>query len=406
MKKCPKCGTILDDSKKKCYMCGSDIQKKNPIDFMAGFDDQIGAAVTKGQDNVFNKVPDISVKINEVVNKSTNNATFSSGSSSADFFKNQVNNSPMQFHDDRTSIEKMFSNDSRFKTKNEVNAKDAMKKNSKKNDSSGFVPGEDFFGSRDKKPSKMPTIPAPEPPPTVNLVQQMKPSAPPVIHEPIQQNNNFTPVVPKETPKPAINWGNNLSNNNNNSVSSFKDNVSKKMNLNFSFIFNTVCFLLFLGGFIFIYFKYIKDDTTGRISMGGLNYTIDGSFKLKTDDNFSKYYTYGDDCVVRISYGSTADVDSFVDSYYEDVQKNYSSDNGYITQLNEMRINGNVWSEILVAQLGENPAGTGGFSTSAKYRFVTIVYKGNFYEIRYVNLDSDNKCSAMYDSLVNSLEFE
>ena len=87
MKKCPKCGTILDDSKKKCYMCGSDIQKKNPIDFMAGFDDQIGAAVTKGQDNVFNKVPDISVKINEVVNKSTNNATFSSGSSSADFFK-------------------------------------------------------------------------------------------------------------------------------------------------------------------------------------------------------------------------------------------------------------------------------------------------------------------------------
>ena len=56
--------------------------------------------------------------------------------------------------------------------------------------------------------------------------------------------------------------------------------------------------------------------------------------------------------------------------------------------------------------MSENPAGTGGFSTSAKYRFVTIVYKGNFYEIRYVNLDSDNKCSAMYDSLVNSLEFE
>ena len=27
MKKCPKCGTILDDSKKTCYMCGTVLQK-------------------------------------------------------------------------------------------------------------------------------------------------------------------------------------------------------------------------------------------------------------------------------------------------------------------------------------------------------------------------------------------
>ena len=56
MKKCPKCNTILDDSKNKCYMCGADLHSRNPIDFMGGFDDQIGATVTKSQDNVFNNV--------------------------------------------------------------------------------------------------------------------------------------------------------------------------------------------------------------------------------------------------------------------------------------------------------------------------------------------------------------
>ena len=83
MRKCPKCGTILDDTKKKCYMCGSDIQLKPQIDFMNGFDDQIGATVTKSQDNVFNSVPDISVKVQEVIEKSNNSATFTSGSTSS-----------------------------------------------------------------------------------------------------------------------------------------------------------------------------------------------------------------------------------------------------------------------------------------------------------------------------------
>ena len=55
MKKCPKCGTILDDSKKKCYMCGTELStNKNPFGNGLTFDNDIGATVTKNQDNVFN----------------------------------------------------------------------------------------------------------------------------------------------------------------------------------------------------------------------------------------------------------------------------------------------------------------------------------------------------------------
>lgn len=386
MKKCPKCGTILDDAKKKCYMCGADIQKKPQIDFMNGFDDQIGAAVTKGQDNVFNKVPDISVKVNDVVKNNSNNATFSSGSKSADFFKNQVGGSN-GFHDDRTAIEKMFSSDSRYKPKDTFNVNNT---NENKKSANAFS-GSDFFNSTNNSNhiTKKDILPTP----IVTTNNQVN-----------TQNNNVPAPKPKKE-KPAINWGNNLLKNANNDVSSYKDNATKKLNVNFNFIFNTVCFVVFLIGFIFIYFKFIRGDG-GTVSLGGLNYSINKEFKLKSDENSSKYYAYGENCVVRISYGNAVNVDSFENDYFEDVQNTYKTEDGFITQQNSMKVNDNTWSEIIVSELQENPASAGGYSTVSKYRFVTIVYKGNFYEIRYVNLNDDATCSSMYDDLVESLEFD
>lgn len=422
MKKCPKCGTILDDTKKKCYMCGADVQLKPQIDFMNGFDDQIGAAVTKGQDNVFNSVPDISVKVNEVVEKSNNNATFTSGSKTADFYKNEMNSLNGLQYDERTAIEKIFSNDSRFGSKDEINAEEAMKKNASKTNDSPFFSAEELINNKKKNKVSQenisPNVSAnnianPQVAPQNQVTQQVQ--QPPVMEVPpvqpqqvVQQVNEKTTKKKKKKEKPAINWGNNLDNNtDSDNFNFFKNKNKKKFNVNASFIFNTICFVLFASAIIFMYFKFRSDpEKNGVVSIGGLNYKIDDKFKLKTDDTFSKYYTHGENCVVRISYGQTTNADGFVDSYFEDVQNSYSSEEGYITQLNEIKINKNIWSEITVAELNDNPAGVGGYGVSAKYRFVTMVYKDNFYEIRYVNLDGDNDCSAMYDDLVESLEFE
>lgn len=429
MKKCPKCGTILDDTKKKCYMCGSDIQLKPQIDFMNGFDDQIGAAVTKSQDNIFNSVPDISVKVNEVVESSSNNATFSSGSKPADFFKNEMNNLNSMQYDERTAIEKIFSNDSRFRNKDEINAEDAMKKNRRKIDDNPFFSADDLVNNKKNNKTNQPEIMpnavssnnAPEVMPQNNVVPQMQQPAvmetPQINAQPVmQQDVSQVQSVKKEKKKkekvkkdkPAINWGNNLQKNNNGEGFSFFKNKSfQKFNISASFIFNTICFVLFASALIVMYFKFRTDpEKSGYVSMGGLNYKIDSDFKLKTDDKFSKYYTHGDNCVVRISYGETSDANGFVDNYFKDVQSVYSSEEGYITQKNEMKINNNTWTEITVAELIDNPANIGGYSVSAKYRFVTMVYKGNFYEIRYVNLENSNECSAMYDNLLDSLEFD
>lgn len=86
MKKCPKCGTILDDSKKKCYMCGADLLRSSITNFGDSFNEQIGATVTTSQDNVFNNVENITAKVDDVVSNN-DNATFSQQSSSVDFLK-------------------------------------------------------------------------------------------------------------------------------------------------------------------------------------------------------------------------------------------------------------------------------------------------------------------------------
>lgn len=454
MKKCPKCGTILDDAKKKCYMCGSDIQQKTRIDFMNGFDDQIGAAVTKSQDNVFNSVPDISVKLNEVIEKSNNNATFTSGSSPADFYKNEMNSFNSGRYDERTAIEKIFSNDSRFRNNDEINADMAMKNNSKSADNL-FFSADDFVKNQKGKKNDGPSVPVEQPINNMNndvrnvMMVPPQPVAPPVeqpvvqdvqpvvVQQPqtpvvqqvqaqapvIQQVQAQAPVIQqvqpapaiqktkkekKVTEKPAINWGNNSLKKANKKDFNFINNKdSNSSNINWNFIFNTVCFVLFASALIFMYFKFRENpEKDGAQLLGGLYYKVDDKFKLKDDDSFSKYYTHGENCGVKIKYGKVKDQYTYVDDYLAKVKEDYPTDKGFITQLNEIKIKDNMWSEITVAELKDNPAAAGGYSVSAKYRFVTMVYKGNFYEIRYVNIDEDNKCSAMYDDLIDSLEFK
>ncbi len=94
MKKCPKCGTILDDSKKKCYMCGANLSlSKSVSEFSASFNDEIGSSVSKGTDNVFNNGKDIDVNSKDIVDAEINNngSFFSHNSSSRDYFGGEIN---------------------------------------------------------------------------------------------------------------------------------------------------------------------------------------------------------------------------------------------------------------------------------------------------------------------------
>lgn len=395
MKKCPKCNTILDDSKNKCYMCGADLKTKNPIDFMSGFDDQIGAAVTKSQDNVFNNVSGINAKVEQVTNKNESNATVSSGSSSADFYQQQMNNLNSMQYDERTAIEKIFSNDNRFKSKDEINAAEALKKNNASNNALDN-PFADGFSKKEKKKPKNDVIP----PAASNFSTPVQQNVQHVSQPMMQQQQQ-----PKKVKKPSINWGNNLGNSN--SKKSFFGNSGNSNNNKFSvnFFLNTACFVLLLFGFIVVIIKTVGKDKVETIELGNLTYQINEKFVLENQSEASNYYAYGENCVLRISYGLN-EKDDFLDTYFNNVQEEYSSEEGYITKKSTMNVGNNELVEITVTHIKENNAVESGYTANETYKFVTILHNNRFYEIRFVNLIGDNECSTMYRDLIDSLSFK
>ncbi len=385
MKKCPKCGTILDDSKKKCYMCGADLMRSSITNFGDSFNEQIGANVTTSQDNVFNNVENIVANVSEVVNDN-DNVTFSSQSSSVDFFKNELNGLNSVQYDERSAIEKMFSGDSRFRSREEIDAQEAINKNAQ----SPIIQNENMpidtpFNSNDNS----------------NNEQFNSGSVNDVT--PVVQTSEHRDVQKKESP--SINWGNNLTDSNTGNFWNFKDKTSRPK-VNASFIFNSACFVIFLIGMVYVYFHFINPKNTGDLSFGGLNYSIDDRFELKTDNTNNRYYTSGNNCAIRINYGAANNSDGFIESYFEGIKATYENQEGYSTATEKIQLNGNVWSELSVIEIAKDKDSATGYSTITKYKHVSIVHNGSFYDIVYTNTENDSDCSSMYKNFVSSLKFD
>lgn len=106
MKKCPKCGTILDDSKKKCYMCGAEFGGSSS-NFGDTFDKEIGANVSSSQDALFSEPEQLFPENGEEVTNNENNTFFSSTSSSkSNLFNDDINQLNSMQYDERNEIQK------------------------------------------------------------------------------------------------------------------------------------------------------------------------------------------------------------------------------------------------------------------------------------------------------------
>ena len=352
MKKCPKCGTILDDSKKKCYMCGAELTKKIEGSFAENFDAKIGAQTTRSQDNVFNNGVDIKARGKDMVGRNTNGAFFSNNSSSMGFFNNNNN---MNRPPASNGFQGFEANNA-----NRGGVSEKIKQSvSKKNVDTGADP----------------TI--------MNFFEKSRDAKAPVSSTP--NNSNKKPVKER---KPV------------------KEKTTEPFRINFNFIFNTLCFIVFLGIVLFGYLKFIKPKHQDNNSLNKLSYVISNDMTLSQDDKYSKYYTRGESCAIKISYGETTDVDGFTDNYFDQIRAEYANDSSHLTRSDDFKINGNKWSSLSVLEIVENPASNGGFSTVTKYKYISIVKDGNYYTIVYVNTEDDNTCSKAYDDFMNTLEFK
>ena len=382
MKKCPQCGTILEDSKKKCYMCGTELQKKSFMDFGDAFDEQIGATVTNGQDNVFNNVSTVMSGVDKNISGDNSQVAFSSSMSSAQELKDEVGEGFTSVFDNRTAIEKIFSNDSRFKNNDEFNMNSAMQENN-----------QEFFNAPINTATNTPVE---DNQPTVEL--------PPPVHA----NKNFIneEVINKEE-KPKINWGDNLKGGlfgKKDKNDEIENKESLGINLKLNTIFNIGSVVFFIVAVVFLYFKFLAPgEVEEKTKFAGLSYKISDGFDYKGESGPSRYYTYGSACALRINYGATVDEGGFLDNYFESVK---AANENSTTKRSEIRVNGNTWTEISVLDFIENAAAANGYAEVLKYKYIAIVHKGNFYDIVFANDNNDSKCASMFDKFTKSLELE
>lgn len=528
MKKCPKCGTILDDSKKKCYMCGTELLD-NKTNFN-NFDNDIGASVSKGQDNVFNNGEDIAFKGKDLVRKNNNNVFFSQNSNSQNTFGNEIDKLNSMSYDNRSNFKKGFDNifnNKDFKSKDEINgrrvtystnpnipkdmrkAMEASEKEKRKNKKNSETPNDNAeanvktFKASSLRKEVEPEQPAPK---KSFFAKQQEPKEErnsglfakfPFLNDNNNQNNqsnnfnnnnfmnnnqsygnnqnygnqsyddnqnynvNNNPNVNFNTNysqnniqgynqnynQNYSNQGYNNGNNQNNRQSKYDfgfvnderdyisqeeqkeninrfQNVTKQLNKNKAkakpkkvtgykdnsykgdgkqMIVNLVCIIVFVGILIFVYNNFLKPKDGDDLA--GLTYTLDKSFVLHSKDAFGRYYTYDNNCSLRISYGATNDATGFVDNYLNNIADTYKRDDKATVQYDELKINDNLWTAMSILYFPTDLDTIGGVAPLPRYKYTAILNKGNFYSIIFVNAKEDATCSEKYEAFVETLDF-
>ena len=447
MKKCPKCGTILDDSKKQCYMCGTnlDIVKVDLAE-----NNQVGAVVTGGQDNVFNNGEDIKFKGKDVVKKNNDSAYFSQDSRSRGFFNEDLNALNAQEPDNRSKLQKSL--DSIFGNKKFGEGNDASKnkKNKKKNQKEEVVEKKGPQ-ARNKKiiSEEVPDTPMDEPDSDQalisrimsngedekekNVISQLDDPKPRkkvdmVEKEPKEEKKNsfgFLNEIPEEDghdfgfnrePKRKVK----VKSNKPSIVDSFKKKVSElaekvpkkqkssrgykdggsDLKFNGQMFFNLISIIAFIGVLYFVWNYAInkKVDT----SLSGLVYDMSSDFKLKSKDAYSRYYVYNDSCTIKINTSNNTSVDNYI----QNIKDTYGNDPDALVMFEELKINEYMWSSLGIFYYGKDGNQIGGKAPLARYRYTSILNKGDFFAIIFVNTYEDADCQSKYDEFVKTLNFK
>lgn len=164
------------------------------------------------------------------------------------------------------------------------------------------------------------------------------------------------------------------------------------------------------------YYEWKSEPPVIEPKFRNLYYEVDSSFETVEDSDSKKVYSRsgnkGNDCSITITNGTSTTGDH-VQEYFAKVHKSLEpekdSNGNIVDQLDvytpsekEMTINGSTWYSLnlfyKVSASDESP-------TNLKYKYVTSMYKGYFYDIELVNNSNDTICGASLDNFSKSLKF-
>ncbi len=458
MKKCPKCGTILDDSKKQCYMCGTNLETAK-LDLTEN--KSVGAIVSGDGNNGFEKKGKFGGA--DAPEEKKREPFFNQDD------KDNLNSLNAAPEDKRSKLQKGFDSifgNKKFKDKTDISKASKEPKDKKKK---GAVEDNQPKGPQarknsmelveHKKETKLKAFgPAKEEKKNVitqeegnnlgkpfdekefeaekNVIDQTFDPKPKKevelpVEEPVKEEKvtsfGFLNEIPEEDPKAKKHdFGFTKNNTNEAPVNdkdyefhaykpSFMDKVkgmfaskttrgykdgredfkfSGQMFVNIIAIIFFVCVLYYVWNFVI----NKKADTT----LSGLVYEINPDFKRKVNTKTAREYEYNKDCVIRIELGG----DTSEENYIEEIKGLYESYEGTTVQYEQLKIHSNIWSSLAVIEFSKDSAGIGGETLLPKYRYTVINHKGDFFVIKFINTYQDKTCQKMYDEFSKTLNFK
>ena len=150
--------------------------------------------------------------------------------------------------------------------------------------------------------------------------------------------------------------------------------------------------------------------------LANLFFEVDDSFQRLDGNNnaliYSKTGSKGSECSITISYGSNTSSDH-VKEYFASVHKKLEPEkdtNGnivnqldvYVPSESFMEYNGATWYYL---NLFYKTNTSDQSATHLRYKYLTAIYKGHFYDIELANNSNDNVCGASLDNFSKSLKF-
>lgn len=166
----------------------------------------------------------------------------------------------------------------------------------------------------------------------------------------------------------------------------------------------------------FMYFKSRNKEEVLKPVIQNLYFVVDESFSDLGGHNsntvsYAKSGDKGNDCTITVSVGSSTSgnhVEEFFDEMKESLEPEKDASNNVINELDiytpsegSIVVNDTTWYYLNVFY--KNTAD--GHANQLRYKYMTSMYKGQFYDITLINYSNDAVCSASLDNFSKSLKF-
>lgn len=164
------------------------------------------------------------------------------------------------------------------------------------------------------------------------------------------------------------------------------------------------------------YYEYRTKPATMEPVFQNLYYEVDESFSSVSEGNnnsviYNKSGSKGSDCSISIASGASTEGDHVKD-YFNALKKNLEPqlDNNvnvineldiYIPQDSSMVLNSHTWYYLNIFYKKDKDSEP----TTLRYKYLTALYNGFYYDIALINNSNDAHCNASLDNFAKSLAF-